>query len=266
MEVFNMKTNYHTHTYRCNHAKGLDEEYVLAAIKNGYDELGFADHSPWAYDSDFVSRIRMPMSAFKEYCDSVKALKEKYKDQINILLGVEAEYFSRYLDSFKDMIKEYELDYVILGNHYYETDELGIYYGRCTNEDKYVDAYVDSAIEGMKTGLYSYLAHPDVFMRGRKVFDDKAREACYRICEFAKANDVVLEFNLEGLHLSDLYGPTHYPNLEFWKIASEIGNKVIIGVDAHEPDSLATNHYRDYALKVINELNLELVDRIPRKF
>jgi histidinol-phosphatase (PHP family) len=85
MEVFNMKTNYHTHTYRCNHAKGLDEEYVLAAIKNGYDELGFADHSPWAYDSDFVSRIRMPMSAFKEYCDSVKALKEKYKDQINIL-------------------------------------------------------------------------------------------------------------------------------------------------------------------------------------
>ena len=35
------KNNYHTHTARCYHASGKDEEYVKAAIKAGIKELGF---------------------------------------------------------------------------------------------------------------------------------------------------------------------------------------------------------------------------------
>ena len=38
------KSNYHTHTYRCNHATGEDKQYVESAINNGYDLLGFTDH------------------------------------------------------------------------------------------------------------------------------------------------------------------------------------------------------------------------------
>ena len=52
------KTNYHTHTKRCMHACGKDEEYVLAAIANGYEELGFSDHTPWKYDTDYVAHMR----------------------------------------------------------------------------------------------------------------------------------------------------------------------------------------------------------------
>ena len=45
-EVKLMKTNYHTHTYRCGHAlKCLDEEYVIKAIENNYSELGFTEHA-----------------------------------------------------------------------------------------------------------------------------------------------------------------------------------------------------------------------------
>ena len=44
-----MKANYHTHTARCGHATGTDEEYVLAAIEQGFDELVFSDHVPWPY-------------------------------------------------------------------------------------------------------------------------------------------------------------------------------------------------------------------------
>lgn len=44
-----MKTNYHTHTTRCMHAVGSDEEYVLSAIKGGFQILGFSDHTPWKY-------------------------------------------------------------------------------------------------------------------------------------------------------------------------------------------------------------------------
>ena len=43
--------NYHTHTARCMHAIGSEEEYILAAISAGYTELGFSDHTPWHYES-----------------------------------------------------------------------------------------------------------------------------------------------------------------------------------------------------------------------
>ena len=36
-----MKTNYHTHTTRCMHAVGDDEDYVRSAIKGGFQELAF---------------------------------------------------------------------------------------------------------------------------------------------------------------------------------------------------------------------------------
>ena len=47
--------NYHTHTWRCQHARGTEEEYVKAAIKQGFGVLGFSDHTPWPYESDFIS-------------------------------------------------------------------------------------------------------------------------------------------------------------------------------------------------------------------
>lgn len=62
-----MKANYHTHTTRCQHAKGSDEDYVLSAIKAGYDELGFSDHAPWKYNSDFHPTRRMELSQFEDY-------------------------------------------------------------------------------------------------------------------------------------------------------------------------------------------------------
>ena len=41
------------------HAVGDDEDYVRSAIKGGFQELGFSDHGPWKYHTDFVSDIRM---------------------------------------------------------------------------------------------------------------------------------------------------------------------------------------------------------------
>ena len=40
------KINYHTHTYRCGHAKGTEEEMVQAAINMNIEELGISDHIP----------------------------------------------------------------------------------------------------------------------------------------------------------------------------------------------------------------------------
>ena len=96
-----MIANYHTHTKRCHHAIGEDEDYVKAAIKMGLKTLGFSDHSPWNYQSGFKPRMRMELKEFEGYLKSIRELKVKYADKINILVGVEAEYFPEYMEWFK---------------------------------------------------------------------------------------------------------------------------------------------------------------------
>ena len=72
-----MKTNYHTHTTRCMHATGSDEDYVLSAIKGGYQELGFSDHTPWKYHTDYVADMRMFPEELPGYVESLRSLREK---------------------------------------------------------------------------------------------------------------------------------------------------------------------------------------------
>ena len=166
-----MRTNYHTHTTRCLHATGSDEEFVLSAIKGGYQELGFSDHTPWKYHTDYVSDIRMTPEELPEYVESLRSLQKKYKDQISIKIGLECEYFPEYIPWLKGVIKEYQLDYIIFGNHHFHTDENFPYFGRNTHTVDMLELYEESAIEGMESGLFAYLAHPDLFMRSYPEFD-----------------------------------------------------------------------------------------------
>ena len=64
-----MLANYHTHTPRCNHAKGSEREFIEKAIKEGFKVLGFSDHTPWPYASDFVSGMRMRLSQLQGYLE-----------------------------------------------------------------------------------------------------------------------------------------------------------------------------------------------------
>ena len=112
-----MKVNLHTHTARCMHAVGTDEDYVKAGIRAGFDVLGFADHMPWPFASGFVSPIRMPLSAFEGYMASCRELKDRYADQIELRIGLESEYFPRYHDHML-RLRDAGVSYFILGHHY----------------------------------------------------------------------------------------------------------------------------------------------------
>ena len=44
------KVNFHTHTYRCKHAVGNEEDYVIEAINQNLTTLGMSDHGPYPDD------------------------------------------------------------------------------------------------------------------------------------------------------------------------------------------------------------------------
>lgn len=261
-----MKNNYHTHTTRCLHAVDCDEDYVLSAIRGGITELGFSDHSPWKYNSNYVARMRMPLSQFDDYYNSISFLKEKYKNKISIKIGLECEYFPKYMDWLTTFIKEKKLDYVILGMHFDGSDEDGVYYGYACDYNKNLDSYIENCKEGIKTGIFSYLCHPDLFMRGRIQFDSYAEKKTRELCLFCKEHDMPLEYNLEGALVSERYGTKGYPHPKFWEIASEIGNEVIIGFDAHEAKSLERLDLYNQAITYLNSLGMKVIYKIPYRF
>ena len=81
-----MKANYHTHTARCGHATGTDEDYVLAAIEQGFDELGFSDHVPWPYQDGYTHpSVRMRVDQMPGYLNSVRALALSLADRVLML-------------------------------------------------------------------------------------------------------------------------------------------------------------------------------------
>lgn len=246
--------NYHTHTKRCYHAIDSDEDYVLAAIKAGYEELGFSDHTPWRYHSYFHSSMRMEEDKLEGYVKSIRKLQQKYRNDIFIKMGLECEYFERYIPWLKEMIAEYDIDYLILGHHYDSSDETGIYYGMPLKPQQ-LTRYVDQCIKGLNTGLFSYLAHPDL-----AYYDTSDSHYTYemtRLCKEAKKLEIPLEFNLLGYS-------THrqYPNDVFFKIAAKVGNKIIIGTDAHQSKALLDSKTYNEAKQHILDLGLELTEEI----
>lgn len=249
-----MVNNYHTHTYRCLHAIGSDEDYVKCAIQAGMKQLGFSDHTPWHYDSSFQPTMRMDKSQLDDYVKSISLLKEKYKDQIDILIGLECEYFEKYMPWLKQILQSYPIDYIILGNHYYQSDETRIYFGSPLNKS-YLKSYVDHCIKAIDSGLYSYIAHPDLANFDSK--DPFYLQEMRRLCQYAKKHNMPLEFNLLGFSTG-----RHYPNKDFWQIASHYQNKVIIGFDAHSPDSLLNQDVYQQALHYLSSLNVEIIHKI----
>lgn len=257
-----MKTNYHTHTTRCMHATGSDEDYVLSAIKGGFQVLGFSDHTPWKYHSDYVADMRMLPEELPGYIESLQALREKYRDQIDIKIGLECEYFPDYIFWLKEQINKYQLDYIILGNHHYRTDEKFPYFGRHTNSHDMLDLYEESAIEGMESGLYGCLAHPDLFMRSFPKWDHHCTTISRHICRTAARLNIPLEFNIGRWYLDETGDTVTYPAPEFWKIAANEGCTAIIGLDAHDNKDLEDSAFYDRALRILKELGIKTTDTL----
>lgn len=221
--------NYHTHTYRCGHARGEDRAYVEEAIQAGIRTLGFSDHAPMPFISEHHSGHRIQLDKAEDYFTSISDLKKEYKGQIDILIGVEAEFYPETFDLFWDYIKQFPLEYMIVGQHFIGREEDGIYSGSPSTSEKKLIRYVDNVIGAIESSKFLYVAHPDLI---NFTGDDAIyRREMSRLCEAAKRAGMPLEINRLGFFEHRIY-----PCDRFFAIAAEVGNEVVIGSDAHSPE------------------------------
>ncbi len=251
-----MIANYHTHTVRCGHAAGTEEEYVLAGIQAGLKVLGFADHSPFPFEGGAYSHIRMRPDELQDYARQVLTLREKYKDVLQIPLGVEIEYFPRFWKEQLAMLRDCGIEYLLLGQHWSEYVQGGHYNGTPTDREELLEQYCRTLREGMQTGAVSYIAHPDLF---HFIGDEKIYQAHMRVlCADARACNVPLEINLLGLG-----NHRHYPNRRFWELAGEKGCQVVLGMDAHTPEALLDTAAEAAAMELAQAFGLKVMETVP---
>ena len=259
-----MKANLHTHTTRCGHAVGADEDYIKAALSQHFDVLGFSDHGPWPYASGYThDHVRMRVDALPEYVRSIRALQERYEGQLRVLTGFECEYFPDYIGWLRETAERWQLDYLILGNHYDGSDETGMYFGKVETPEQ-LSRYVKQTVKGLETGLFTYLAHPDLFMhRWPLGFDDDCRAAAKDLCEACRALSVPMEYNTHMRYAGKGTPGTGYPCQPFFEIAAACGVPVMIGLDAHDPRELSDGTQWDLAKEEIRAIGAELLDLAP---
>lgn len=248
-----MLFNYHTHTKRCNHAEGEEREYIENAIKKGIKTLGFSDHAPYLFpkEANHYSGFRMRVDEMEDYVETVRALAKEYQSDIRILCGVELEYYPDYHQEEMEFLRSFSIDYCLLGQHILG-NELFIQTPR-TGGDLALSYYVTQVLAGIATGDFLYIAHPDI---AGYQFSGEAIEREYRrLCLGAKRKKIPLEINLLGIREK-----RHYPDERFFKIAAEVGNQVVLGLDSHSPNSiLDEKKSEEQALSMVEKLGLNLV-------
>ncbi|MCC3377501.1 histidinol-phosphatase [Cohnella sp. REN36] len=235
-----VKFDLHTHHDRCGHASGVIEHYIEAAIEADLTAIGISDHSPYfgREEDQYQPGIAMAKSAFAGYVEEVLALKEKYRDRIEVLLGVESDYFSEHLELYREVYAKYPFDYIIGSVHQIRGVSI---FNR--NRWKKLDTslhkdekihYYEQIRDSANTGLFQVLGHIDAMKGYYPAFSDiaGAEEAIDDALRAVAANDIAIEINTSG-STKDVGG--WYPSDAILERALHFGVDVTFGSDAHVP-------------------------------
>ncbi|MDY3200582.1 MAG: histidinol-phosphatase HisJ [Arcobacter sp.] len=231
-----MRVDLHNHTILCNHATGSVDDYIQKAIEIGIDEYGFSDHAPMNYDPKY----RMDITQKNLYERWILDAKEKYKNQIKILLGYEVDYLDGYL---LDEILNAKVDYLIGSVHFLKNKDdmwgfdnpefIGVY--KSKDIDTIWIEYFD-AIESMaKTGLFDIVGHFDLIKVFKFLPKKDIRILAKNALNQIKKSNMVLEINPAGLRK-----PINesYPSKQLLEIAYELGIDITFGSDAHNLEQI----------------------------
>ena len=224
--------DYHTHT-KYSHGKGTIEENVLEAISKGIKTIGISDHGykHLAYGIKLNDIYKMR--------EEIDKLNEKYSN-IEILLGMECNILDSYGNiDINDKIIE-NCDYIMAGYHFAsKTTSLKSMFNHCNNymikNEKSKDYNTKAIINAMKNNDIFIITHPG----------DKGDVYIEEIAKVAKNTDTRLEINSSHGFLN---------SSQLVKIKG-IGNKFIIGSDAHIPQNVGNF---DLAMKIVKEASVDL--------
>ncbi len=219
-----MIANYHTHTRWCRHGSGEIEEYIQEAVARGIRELAITEHVPLLGDPD---PRRLFCDEFSSFNKELNRLIEEYASQVAVRKGFECEYYPNQLDHYREYREKYGYEILILGQHTNQDRSIDNF---SLTEPWQVNLYADDVCAALETGLFTFLAHPDLIFRSYRKFDEVFSGAMRRIFQACERLSIPVEINANGWHYR-----RGYPEPRVWtEIAPDYRLQCLVGSDAHE--------------------------------
>lgn len=242
-----MRVDLHNHTILCNHASGSVEEYIKKAIELNIDVYGFTEHAPM----DFDPRYRMTFEQREFYENTILYLKEKYQNQIELLLGYEVDFMQKI--PMKKEILTANVDYLIGSIHFLEpkvqtTNEnepwgfdnpefIGKY--EKVNIDHIWEDYFEVVTNMAKSQLFDIVGHLDLIKVFKFLPKKDIRVIAQESLKEIKKSNMTLEINAAGLRKPIA---EQYPSKQLLEVAYELDIPITFSSDAHSVDQIGFSY------------------------
>ena len=237
-----MMQDLHVHTTFSDGAN-TPEQMVRAALEKGLERIGFSDHSYTFFDESYCMR----QENIPAYQACISELKEKYKGNIEVLCGIEQDFYSA------EPATGY--DYVIGSVHYLKLDEQYVPVDETSDHlvaaaEKYfdgdiyglVECYFETVAKVVERTDCDIIGHLDLitkFQGQTPLFDtahpryvNASRRAAERLLQSGKP----FEINTSPLFRGALSHP--YPAPSLLEYLRERGAKFILSGDCHNAEML----------------------------
>ena len=260
--------NWHTHTFRCKHAAGDVADYCAAARRAGLTTLGISDHTP-TRDGRW-SGVRMDYALMPDYIAAIDAAAAAFPD-MRLYKGLECEWVPAFGRGWfaDDLRGRFGLDFIALAPHAFTmASGDGPWYNSflrdlTIDQDAWLRGYARYVTEAIATGLFDYIAHPDLIGCFCTAWTPECAAVARDIAQAARDAGMPLEINTSGFRkppVKDDDGTVRpqYPWLPFWRIVAEEGAAAIVNTDAHAPDLIAATLDAAYALADAAGLRLHM--------
>ena len=248
--------DYHTHSELCHHAVGTIEDYIKKALDLNLNTIGICAHFPYEFLNN-IERIpyeeyAMNIDEIEDYLTTGEILREKFKNQINIRVGFEVDFFENQepaLNIHLNKIKD-RLDYILGSIHILNFNDgrgaWGFDDSRFKEDYQYYgpdNVYVEyfktqqKMLNSTKFDL-DIIGHFDLpkkfnnFPNDKEVIENKV----FKTLELIKKRDLTIEINSGGLR-KDV--KQQYPSKEIIQSMYEHDIPVLLGSDAHAPNEIA---------------------------
>ena len=223
-------SNYHGHNYMCGHAYGNVSDYVRQAVECDFEVVGISDHCvpPGGTCEPYMN----PDTLVSEYLPQFAVAEKRYGKRITIKKGAEIEFFPGYSDYYENLLTK--LDYLIMGQHEFLCDGARVNSFWGGTDEKNFCAYCDTVKQGIASGYFAFVAHPDIIFYRNPDMTDRMTEAFDGLVRYAKEHGVPLELNANGVRNHGF----RYPTDALVDACKKYDAPVVVSSDCHIPGEL----------------------------
>ena len=261
-------SNLHTHTFYCD-GNNSAEDYIKKAVQLGFISIGFSGHSyiPGKIGEDWC----MSEEGTLEYINELKNLREKYKNDIEVYIGLETDYYSGYKQDIKEKLP---LDYIIGSVHLIKHELTGEYYSidsspEITEEGirvfggikNYIKKYYETLLKMISEQKPDIIGHIDLvkkFNSDNKYFNENDLwyiEIINETLEKIKDSRSIIEINTGAMSRGWTDFP--YPSQFILKLILEKNIPVTLNSDVHSVENI--DYYFDESMAVIKETGFKKI-------